>query len=343
MSPPTTNPTLYLHIGFPKTGTTFLQTEILPQIGSLCFLCKPQTELFVTDGSGLFGGLRVLFDLSPDVWEHLEAPLFAGLFGHPPKPGDPDTLISDENVTVCMKYPLDFLGPERSLRGYGPYLLSAHLREMKKAAIDWGFSTVRVLVSVRAQHTWLASAYAQSSDRWPEASQRHFEEWTAGLLDPRREYYRNGVVLDYNLLHTLLTETLGVGNILLLPYELMRDDLGEFMRRWFEFLKVSDPGFECLVQNQHRGERNVRSTGAQRWSIRPRTQAGVATIPLKPWRLFNALNLPTEIPLRWPDFRRGDNILLTQGLANRIREAYAESNRKLASRIEMDLAEFDYY
>lgn len=341
--PERSRPTLYLHIGLPKTGTTFLQTEILPQIRSVRFLCKPRTGVLGAAGKGMFGGLRVFFDLSPAVWTDVGASFFSGVLGDPGKLGDPDTIISDENVSVCMTYPSEFLGPERLLRGYGPFLLAAHLREFRKAAIDWGFLDVRVLVSVRTQHTWLASAYVQTSDRWPGASQQHFEAWVSELLDPEREYYRNGIILDYGLLYSLLAEALGEGNILLLPYELMRDDFEEFMRRWFEFLKILDPGLDWLARIQHDGERNVRSTGRQSWSIRPRTKAGVATVPMRPWRLFNALNLPTGIPLRWPDFRRGDKILLTPELADRIRNTYADSNKQLARKIAMDLAKFDYY
>lgn len=57
---------LYLHIGLPKTGTTFLQDEVLPRLRSLHFLCKPRTEV-IEGVYPMHGAVRRLFDRSPAV------------------------------------------------------------------------------------------------------------------------------------------------------------------------------------------------------------------------------------------------------------------------------------
>lgn len=321
--------TVYLHVGKSKTGSTFLQGEVFPLLSSFQYLRKPKSDL-VSGQNPWDGILNRFFQCSPAVWDDLGQKLLTELFGVAggSQKDERDILISDENMCDHS----------------GPILVGKHLSAFIDLLSGRGFDRVRTLCSVRQQATRFASGYAQMSDRYAGASQSDFEAKAHRKIGPA--YYRKGIKFDYELLRRELAEVVGEENVLMLPYELMKEDLEGFLRRWFCFLERQEEGkqiMEKLKGESDTKSRNVRSSSERAWVIRPRTLRAVRTIRLRPLSVFEGLGLPTEIPLRWPDLERGEEIRLTPQLEQEIMSTYEESNRALAEAIGMDLSRYGYY
>jgi hypothetical protein len=127
----------------------------------------------------------------------------------------------------------------------------------------------------------------------------------------------------------------------------MKEDLATFLRRWIEFLQgpvETKEIVEKLVEDDsgHKSH-NVRSSGTRTWTLRDRSQHTVSYVRLRPSWLFNALGLPTEAPVRWPDWEREKEIRLTPSLEEEVMDVYEQSNRAFAEAIGMDLSQYGYY
>ena len=314
--------TLYLHIGLPKTATTFLQREVFPTLAHLRYLGIPQSGLF-SSPEDLAHGQRTLTSCvkrSALLWDRYGETVFRDLFGCGPadRPSG-DVLMSDEGVGRA---------------GSRPTLLSAHLEGLARQARDWGFGRVRLLCVVRRQDHWLASHYAQISDRNPRASQEDFEASVRKTLDPAGERFGFGMLLDYAALADRLRPVVGAPNLLVLPYELLVHDSSQFHDRISSFLGAAPT--RAAVEDAPR--QNVRSTSEDVWTLRPARQGRV--LRLRPRRLVSALRLPEEVELtrRTP----GGTIRLTEQVSTSVLQEYEPSNRALADGLGIDLARYGY-
>lgn len=155
--------TLYLHIGLPKTGTTYLQEQVFPKLYWLDYLNKPRSD-FLQDGPDpMYGIMDRAFKHSAVIWEEFGDEVFAHVTGDSAAPtAQRSLLISDEGI---------------STGGRRPFFLRAHLEEFRKKAFEWGFASLKLICIFRRQDQWLGSHYAQISNRIPNASQEDFESF----------------------------------------------------------------------------------------------------------------------------------------------------------------------
>jgi hypothetical protein len=177
---------------------------------------------------------------------------------------------------------------------------------------------------------------------WPRASQEDFEEWVDSVLDPGRDYWSNGVVLDYALLRHLTVEVVGPENLLVLPYELMKEDPTRFLGLWFSFMRVPDPPAAVLQAAGGLASpgANVRSTGASTWALRPRAPSSGEDTP--PWRELTSktMDLPRKAGRRWLGL--GKEIRLTPALQRAILDGYRDANARFVAATGLDLASYGY-
>jgi len=325
-------PTIYLHIGLPKTGTTYLQKQIFPKLHSLNYLHKPLTT-FLQDGSDpIYGIMDRAFKHSAAIWEGLGDEIFSRLTRELKDPSiEPRSLlISDEGAV-----------------GSRPYFLRSHLNQFSKKAAEWGFESLKIICIFRRQDQWIGSHYAQTSNRNPNASQRDFEAFVDAWLDKKQRYYSKGIVLDYKTLRDQLVMAVGADSVLMLPYELLKTDSPAYINRILDFLNANvdsialEGGTETNSQ-RNAPKHNVHSLTHDVWAIRDQTLKDTRTIQLRPGRLFNALGLPTVIPLRLPNVSREPSIRLTEPLKKKVLAAYAQSNRAFAADLGMDLKQYGY-
>ncbi|TPE53922.1 hypothetical protein [Amaricoccus solimangrovi] len=193
-----------LHIGLPKTGTTFLQHQVFAKARGLSFVHRRITPEWE----------RLCFDLRRlGRWPALAAPfprhrVASGLRAAAPR--DPGTLlVSDENIGV------DAYSLWRD-RGPSPEQVAARLVPLAEAVAALG--RLRVLIGVRRQDQWLASRYAESS--------RHFDAFGQVDFDRRMARLHGAAHLsgpwrwaDYAAVEAAFASALGPENVMLLSLE----------------------------------------------------------------------------------------------------------------------------
>jgi hypothetical protein len=297
---PADAPTLHLHIGLPKTATTFLQSGVFPRVAGLRVSCTPAAA----DGHGSL--MEWALSRDPAIWAARGPDLFGAMFGPRAERQGQNTLLSDERI-----------GRAGSRADH----LAGHLRAIRAAAHAEGFGRVTCICAVRRQDDWFASHYAQMSDRNPRAGQRDFEASVADLVDPDRGGRKLGRLLHYDRLHARLSEALGEDNLFLFSYETLRGTPDRFARRLGAFL-----GLGAALDLDVGGEGNVRSAGAQKWALRRYDRRADAR---------NGRALPLRLAragMARFGSRRSGAIELTPELSARILAAYRPSNLRLAAK-----------
>jgi len=298
--------TLFLHLGMSKTATTCLQTKVFPELERLRFFDQPRTDHL--EGGPFQGMFARAFKRSPAVWAKRGDQLLAELVGPSEgQDGAPDVLVSDQSAGPAMWETGPYAGPHWERERKDPFFLRIHLEALAEAVTDWGFDELCVLLIFRRQDEWIASKYAQRSDRILHASQEHFEERIDHYLDPSRGALSDGVVLDYMVLRTQLLRAVGAGNVLMLPYELHNRDPHCFLGRILDFLdpagKRDRRRIDALVQGD---PKNVRSSADDTWRLRPRTMRDVPIPMWLPHRLSRLLKRSICTISRWGQTVDGD-------------------------------------
>ena len=243
---------LVIHIGLPKTGTTFLQGMFRHTAG-IAFVHRK----LGTDEARLCHDLRRFARMNalavPFYRRRIEAPLSALLEAATPRP----VLVSDEDISITA-------GGFWRGTGAEPAPLARRLARLGRR-LGPKASPLRVIIGVRGQDQWLASRYAESSRMFPDFGQADFDARLARLAEggplagPARW-------LDYRQVRDSFTRALGAENVLLLPLERLAaspeealDDVGRFLG-----------GVEVArgAARQPSRQRNSLSIGENVWRMR---------------------------------------------------------------------------
>jgi hypothetical protein len=328
---------LCLHIGMSKTATTWLQKSIFPRLFGDAFRDNPRSRLL--QGGIHQGGLARAFRRSPEIWRDMGGVLLRELLG---RSGATTTavgtgmLISDQSAGPRLFEYGAYVGPHWERERMDPTMLSAHLRAMRAVALAEGFAALKVILVFRRQDAWLASKYAQRSDRIVGASQADFEARIRYYLDKEDGYYSDGIILDYAVLWDALVAALGEPHVLMIPYESLREDPTGFLQRLSGFHPpaVGGEAAPALVRGAADRRTNVRATAADTWQLRPPRRATLL-------RSLHHRQGPNQI-LRGAMFRERA-IHLTEALRRRILQTYRHGNRAAGARIGVDLQEFGYH
>lgn len=253
-----------------------------------------------------------IFKRSIRIWEEFGDTIFEDLIGDRQAwlNKDRDLLISDERI---------------GRQGSRPTLLANHFREMKQKAADWGFEQVHLICMIRRQDHWLASHYAQVSDRNPQAGQDDFKKLIRNITSPHRFRYGFGMLLDYNELYDHLSDVYGKNNLLMLPYEELKQSPATFLKSLLGKLETPDETIERIISETSGTRVNVRSEQGV-WKLRKKRKR-IAGIPLPAW-LFN---------------RNDKNIKLMPEYTEQVFKSYSAGNRELATKLGLNLEEYGYF
>lgn len=314
MSTKTSLRTLHLHIGLPKTASTWLQKKVFPLIQHLEYRDRPKSPLF--DYIGELAERRLMtsaFMQSSEIWPGFGDAIFGEILGDRQTwlLNDRDLLISDEGM---------------GRQAGRPTLFAAHIRELQRKAKEWGFDRLNIICMIRRQDHWLASHHAQMSDRNPIAGQVDFERLVQEVTLPQLARYEFGMLLDYGVIHDRLLEVVEAENLLILPYELLGKSPQTFLQTLLERLDTPFAKIEEIVRLTQGTTANVRSDQGV-WRLRPLPVRRIAGVPLP----------------EWASRRREQIIQLTPDISDRVHTAYSTSNQSLAAKTGVDLKKHGYW
>lgn len=312
--------TLYLHLGYYKAASTFLQKKVFPKYSdSLNFLSLPNFEI-LEDEVWVRSSMRRFAGRSPLVWRRFGHEFFESAFASAGVDSRKKSLlISDENSLFRLRKRI--AGPDTTVR---------HIEELERQALKY-FSSIKILLVIRRQDTWLASAYAQicssPKQQWSEnPSQQHFAEWTDSQTSKRKRYYSG---FGSNIEYLYLIKNIIKNNIDLtvLPFELLKENKKKFLSEIASFLD------QDYVEIGSEKRENVKSTSANTWRISKRRK-----ITLRPSRLFNKIGL-SKIDLP----NQNISIKLTKKISNNIMKSYKKTNKEVSYLIGKDLIKYGYF
>jgi hypothetical protein len=306
-------PALYLHIGYRKTGTTYLQKHVFPNMSNVLFLCKaakPASKAIIE-----------AFGRSPGIWKKTGAEIFGALeaetttsFGTARS-----ALVSSESMSMHTIF------ASHKEQKADPYLLAAHLHECQLIGKARGIR-VKIFMGIRRQDQYLASIFSGIGKRVGEISQANFENQTAEILDFDRRYFIDGVWLDYKSVRDILVEAVGDDNLLILPQELLANEEQSFLSRLGAF--IGEPGIKSSLSAT---KENVRGLGADVWQLRE-------SLP----RILTR-KLVTRIGFKSAQLAMSGTLQLTDDLKTNILNRYKNGNARLASDLGINLGQFGYF
>jgi hypothetical protein len=215
-----------LHIGLPKTATTFLQHSIFKWIDQIAYIHRKYDDQDVGLTAALKRFVRATRRQVDSRRTELRESFGEILERMPGNSSPPRVLVSDENISMAAK---DFW----SRNGPTPQLVCERLGQWKE---DMGLpdGAMRVLLGIRRQDHWIASRYAQSAVEYAQFSQRDFDERLAEICNSELTGSKGWI--DYAFVHSLLVSIFGRENVYFMPMELLKRspeetliDMGRFL------------------------------------------------------------------------------------------------------------------
>ena len=241
---------LILHIGLPKTATTFLQHRVFPHVPNLTYLHRVRGP----EAAAVCHDFRKFARAAAPLALGYRLRIAAGLRALAPSG---PALVSDENISVLAT---GFWTGE----GADPDRFAGRLGSAGGLP-----RPAKVIIGIRRQDQWLASRYAESSKHFPDFCQADFERRMAALTGAARLAgpFR---WLDYRAVRQAFLAALGPGNVFVLPLERLAAAQDETLEALGDFLGSRD--FLRASSNPGAGvpgkRRNSLSEGENLWRLK---------------------------------------------------------------------------
>ena len=314
-------PGLLIHIGYHKTGTTWLQEELF----------TPNSTTFQPIGSGG----RAMSVAKSFVQDQN---------GHPRSPfASPASRVAQELQNLLSVAPLDGRVPVISherLSGY-PHSGGYDAKTIADALHEC-FPEARVWCVIREQKSMVASLYHHylkngGTDR--------LEQYLTRKFDGKRPGY-SAEHIRYTPLVTYYQTLFGAENVLVQPYEQFKEDPAEFMETLGRFLKrnIDTSGLEFRKQrNRHEDYSIVRRFPALNAIARQSSLNGHSPFYLA---LFDRLFKNRVYRRRREFLRLGRSAEYSDDYRMRIEKlvgnTYGASNKRLEEITGIDLKQYGY-
>jgi len=233
---------LTLHVGLPKTASTFLQYRVFSKQDQLLYVHNNQS-------SPLEKTLKQIQRVPERGRAKVEKRLISLLPAR-------RILVSDENISMNAREP--WLGEGPTPRSFCS--VAAGLADL--------LGSLRVIVGVRRQDEWLASRYAESTSHFPDFGQEDFERRASQICDGPVEGSLQW--LEYGDMLRQLSACLGPENVLVLPMDVITHELKRTLFLLEDFLGVDGWVDAYEAGGIDTKPRNVLSTGNDTWQLRGR-------------------------------------------------------------------------
>jgi len=319
-----------LHIGLPKTASTYVQKEIWPFVSNTIYLGKKFDENQVHHGKTVewCNELRYkILNSPPTTWMGREGGWLLGKLKnvYEERSGVNNIVLSHEElfgratngIFIDSTEPLDV---ERMV---------SHLYYMKEA-LPVEFN-IRVLIVIRRQDTWLSSAYSQCSTNIDRANQKDFIDKTDKLI--KKELYQKAAFLDYSFLLERLNESIGSDNVYTALFEELKMNNEKFVKNLLAKIDGN------LRKNVTTDNKNTGSIGKNEWRITPNSTLKKLYRMIAPKSIKSRVN---NIRAKRKILLGDESISLSEELSNKVLEKFRESNKKLEYRHGLEVSKYGY-
>ncbi len=220
---------VFIHIGLLKTGSTFLQRHVIPQLGVYDVAGQLRTDSAETPFGILSPFLRRFFSAEEAA---LAQEQLARFFEN----------ISREIESHGGKAVWSWEGLSGSpLLGFLNQVAIADLLRQT-------FPKAKILVTLRRQSDFVESTYVQTIHQYHWGKPANFlfrddnnefspYEFAGSRINPRLSV----LDLDWEALVEVYQVRFGKKNVLALPYELLAEDCGSFIAEWCHFIGCVEP------------------------------------------------------------------------------------------------------
>lgn len=229
--------TVFLHIGLPKTGTTFLQSRVFPDFPvSYIHKSRSKAQFDLIHLCHRFFRVKSLDRLGSDADI---AQGFSLLLKTIAEPSKDRILLSDENISVS-------LGGVWERRIPTAESFALRLRRFADFIQSMGADS-HVICSVRRQDSWLASRYAESAKRFEDFSQSGFERF---VEDEYFDFLAAHTFLNYERLHHEIVRQFGTEAVSFVAYEELERDPATHVRKLYQIVVGSAAPTSMALEDQ---------------------------------------------------------------------------------------------
>jgi len=335
----------FAHVGFPKCASTWLQNEIFPKHKDIFFLGRRPGDDIISDE------VRTLF------WSTLI--------------DEREYLYSKMNTeNILHKYIEDAKNDDKSAIGISleqllhPHIGHLEFSERARRLYDFMGDGTKIIIIIREQAAWVQSYYSNLVSECGLAAT--FDEFMLHFfnesdISPLSTLY-------YDRVFTTYTELFGVDNVIIIPMEQIKENASSFTNNILNFIglehmdnlnpkkkneSVSDEQFATqLSMNIQSGFRLGRDTSLNRpfgWQVRSLFgEGGKYELPQKyiddheRYKQNWAIGTNSDKSRNNKNLLKNVNRLLSEEQIIRLRQVYAESNKKLEVLCNFKLSKYGY-
>lgn len=212
---------MILHLGLPKTATSWWQNNVYPRVRGLDYVHKSSA---VEDDRDLVTHLRKYCHAQEPSLEQVTA--VTTVLARIRDRGSAGILLSDENLSVTVRsfWNANAISPHRVCDRL------VRLRDML------GGPTFRIIIGIRDPLTWIPSRYAESAKLEAHFSQADFDARVPALFSAFQVKRSALDWLDFGRVLPLLNSAFGRDNVLVMPFERFQGDPKGEVTRFREFV-----------------------------------------------------------------------------------------------------------
>ncbi len=239
-----------LHIGLPKTATTFLQHQIFKRA------MAPDGVFIHRRASDEAGSICQSFKALVRRSDEKVPDILATLVHLMNRLIDENVIVTDENIS---------LDPDRFWEGTG--VSPRRVAERLFAAQEALGTRFRLIIGTRRPDQWLASRYAQSSKTYADFSQSDFDQRAVSIARARRDE-TPFEWLDCPAVRSVFEELFGADHLFLYAMERLSEAPRDVLSEMGAFAGLDFLGcYEAAVRRHGDLVRNRLSTGVNTWRM----------------------------------------------------------------------------
>ncbi len=327
---------LFLHLGYPKTGSTTLNEIIMPNIkGVKCF--APNTN---------YKFLRQNFDDEYLKYNYKIKVLLENFLYRDKEDKDIQEGLKTLKLIKEKRIFISTTGAMSSFFFKGLYaekncFLDSRFISEKIKDVFGEFFDVSIIIIIRKQWTWIPSAYAE----WHRfLDEKTFKQFTSKFINENEQYHKG---IDYYQTISGFEKNFSKENIFISTQEKLTTNSFDFYSSIIEFLGGEIE--EKLIRNTkkrnnrslHEGSKSVDSLNLllflYPFKLKYIPNMRFNIIKKYPW----LLDIMSYIKMPYKDISKTIN--LSNGDISRLKKIYMKSNKKLSEKYNLNLQKMEYF